>query len=313
MKRLLQAIPVAVAIALTTGAASAQSITIKSGPQGGVWYPVSVGMAGVIEDKTDLQVTIQAGGGISNAITTGRNEGQFGFSTPGDVAAVFEGIDDRPPEENLRTFGILYNQYYTLSVRGNSDIETVADLDGRALVTQRRGSSTEKITSDVLAAHGLSYDDLAKMNFAGSVGDATNQLRDNQVDAFSTLIAHPASYLLELSSAFPVRLISLEQDKIDQLVDNHRGYSPITIQAGTYEWLEEDVPTVNAPVMMVTNSEVSEEVVYQVAKALFESHETLVDVHPVMGEFTAENASAHPPVPIHPGALRYYREVGVIE
>lgn len=298
---------------LMAGAASAQSIIIKSGPQGGLWYPISAGMAGVLQDHLDVQVTLQAGGGVSNAITVARNEGQIGFTTPGNAAAVHKGTDEREADPNIRTLGVLYNQYYSLNVPASSDIKSVADLKGRSVATMRKGSSTEQMTQDVLAAYGLSYDDLAKVNFAGSVGDATNQLRDNQVEAYSNLIAHPAGYLMELASAMPMRLISLEPEMIEKITATHDGYSAITLKAGTYDWLEQDVHTINGPVMLVTNADVPEDLVYDITKTLFENQDTLIDVHQVMNDFVPENAAANPPVPIHPGALRYYREVGAAD
>lgn len=313
MKTIFGKAALAAALTLGASAAMAQTVTIKSGPQGGVWYPISAGMAGVLQNELGLQVTLQAGGGLSNAITVGRGEGELGFSTPDSAAAVYEGADGRPPAEDLRTFGVLYNQYYTLAVPADGEIASVADLKGHDLVTMRKGSSTEQMTANVLAAYDLDYDDMSKMNFAGSVGDATNQLRDGQVDAYSTLIAHPASYMLELSSAMPMRIVGLDEATVEKIVSTHKGYSPITLKAGTYDWQTEDIMTVNGPVMLVTNANVPDDLVYNMAKALFEAHGTLVDVHQVMNEFTPENAAANPAVPIHPGALKFYKEVGAAQ
>ncbi|MFH1603632.1 MAG: TAXI family TRAP transporter solute-binding subunit, partial [Pseudomonadota bacterium] len=172
---------------LTMSGAAAQNIVIKTGPQGGVWYPVAAGMAGVLTEKAKMRVAVQAGGGISNAIQVARNEGQLGFTTSGAAKEVYDGAEGRPPEKDLRLFGVLYNQYYTLSVPANSPIKSVKDLKGRSLVTQRKGSSTEKNTHDVLEVYGLKYDDLSKANFPGSLNDAANQVKDRQVDAVSLL------------------------------------------------------------------------------------------------------------------------------
>lgn len=232
MNGLFKTLVAASALTFAAGAASAQSIIIKSGPQGGVWYPISAGMASVLQDKLGMQVTLQAGGGVSNATTVARGDGQFGFTTPGAAAQVYKGTGDRPADEKLRTFGILYNQYFSVNLPANSDIKSLADLKGKDVVTMRKGSSTEKMTQDVLAGYGISYDDLGKINFAGSVGDATNQLRDGQVDAYLNLIAHPAGYMLELSSAMPMNLLSLEDDMISKITSEHDGYSAITLKAG---------------------------------------------------------------------------------
>ena len=109
--------------------------------------------------------------------------------------------------------------------------------------------------------------------------------------------------MLELSSAMPMRIVGLDEATVEKIVSTHKGYSPITLKAGTYDWQTEDIMTVNGPVMLVTNANVPDDLVYNMAKALFEAHGTLVDVHQVMNEFTPENAAANPAVPIHPGAL----------
>ncbi|UCE31239.1 MAG: TAXI family TRAP transporter solute-binding subunit [Burkholderiales bacterium] len=304
---------VAVASAFAAAPAAAQNVLIKSGPQGGVWYPVSAGLAGVLKDKAGMNATVQTGGGVSNAVNVGNGQAQIGFTTSGVAKDTYSGAGGKPPMKDLRLFGVLYNQYYTLAVPADGEVKTVKDLKGRRLVTQRKGSSTEKMTRDVLEANGLKYDDLSKMNFAGNVGDATNQVKDRQVDGFSALIAHPAGYMMEMASSADVNIVALDKPAIDYLVKNFSGYSPITLKAGTYPWLKADVPTVNAPVIMVTNANVPDDVAYRMAKAWFENHETLVNVHEVMKQFTPGNASADPVIPIHPGALRYYKEVGAVK
>ncbi len=312
-RRVLAFAGAAAVSALTVTGVAAQSIVIKSGPQGGVWYPVSAGLASVLQDKAKMNVTVQTGGGVSNAVTVARNEGQIGFTTSGVAKDIYEGKQGKPPEKDLRLFGVLYNQYYTLAVYGASPVKSIAELKGRGLVTQRKGSSTEQMTRDVLEANGLKYDDLSKMNFAGNVGDASNQVKDRQVDGFSALIAHPASYLMELSASTDVRIVPLDKAAIDKLVKNYSGYSPITLKAGTYPWLKQDVPTINAPVILVTNAKMPDDDIYKMAKVWFENHDTLVNVHEVMKEFVPVNAAADPVIPIHPGALRYYKEVGAVK
>lgn len=299
--------------ALTVSGAAAQSILIKSGPQGGVWYPVSAGMAAVLTDKAKMMVTVQAGGGISNAVTVARNEGQLGFTTSGDAKRIYEGVAGKPPEKDLRLLGGLYNQYFTFNVPTDNPIKSIRDLKGRKLVTQRKGSSTEQITHDVLEVNGLKYEDLAKINFSGTMTDAANQVKDRQVDGFATVITHPASYLMEMAASMDTRIVPLDDATIAKLVKDYVGYSRITLKAGTYPWLKQDVPTVNTPVILVTNAKVPDEVVYTMTKALFENSATLVNVHEVMKNFVPANAAADPVIPIHPGALRYYKQVGAVK
>ena len=133
----------AVVSTLAATGVAAQNIIIKTGPQGGVWYPVSAGLAGVLQDKAKMNVTVQTGGGVSNAVTVARNEGQIGFTTSGVAKEIYEGAGGKPPEKDLRLFGVLYNQYYTFAVYGASPVKSIKDLKGRAITVNEARPRTE--------------------------------------------------------------------------------------------------------------------------------------------------------------------------
>ncbi len=302
-----------VLLALRAAPAGAQSqLILASGPVGGVWYPIASGMVEILQNKAGITVTQQPGGGISNVFNVSAGKAQVGFTTAdvaGDAIAGEGDFKDKATK-NLRLLAVLYPQQYNLAVFAASGIKRVQDLKGRAIVTTPRGSSTELMTRRVLEAHGLTYADLRKVNHA-NLSDGVNLMKDGHVDAMSHLITNPASYLLDLESSKPIHLVSLDAAAIAPLV-KFPGYSKTTIPAGIYRGQTQEALTINSPVMLVTRAELSEDTVYRVTKALFDNREQLVSVHKVMEHFRAQEAAKEPVVAIHPGSLRYYREVGAV-
>ncbi len=302
-----------VLLALSAAPALGQSqLILASGPVGGVWYPIASGMVEILQNKAGITVTQQPGGGISNVFNVSAAKAQIGFTTAdvaGDAIAGEGDFKDRAAK-NLRLLAVLYPQQYNLAVFAASRIKRVPDLKGQAIVTTPRGSSTELMTRRILEAHGLTYADLRKVNHA-NLSDGVNLMKDGHVDAMSHLITNPASYLLDLGSSRAIRLVSLDPAAVERLV-KFPGYSRTTIKAGIYKGQDQEVLSINSPVMLVTRAELSEDTVYRVTKILFENRTQLVSVHKVMEHFQPAEAAADPVVPIHPGSLRYYREVGAV-
>lgn len=306
------ALVLAVAAAAAAPAAAQSQLVVASGPVGGVWYPVASGMAEILQNKAGFTVTQQPGGGISNVFNVAAGKAQLGFTTADAAGAAIAGEGDFKGKAapNLRLVGVLYGQQYNLAVFADSPIRKVQDLKGRALVTTPRGSSTELMTRRVLEAHGLSYEDLKKVNY-GSNADGVNMMKDGHAEVMSHLITNPAAYLMDLASSKPIRLISLDPAAVERLV-KFPGYTRTTIKASIYKGQDQEALTINSPVMLVTRAEMAEDLVYKLTRALFENRAQLVNVHKVMEHFVAQDAARDPVAPIHPGALKYYREVGAV-
>ena len=287
---------------------------MASGPTGGVWYPIASAMVDLCQNKAGITLTQQTGGGISNAVNVSSGKAHFGWTTA-DVAKsamVGSGEFQGKALSNLRLVGVLYPQEYNLVVFADSGIRKVQDMRGRRLVTTSKGSSTELMTKRVLEAHGLKEEDLKQINHT-NLTDGVNLLKDGHADAMSHLITNPAAYVMDLASAKPVWLVSLDPDAVKSLVEKFPGYTATTIEAGIYKGQTEKARSINSPVMLVSREEMEEETVYKVTRALFENVSQLRSVHSVMEHLSPEKASKDPVIPIHKGALKYYKEVGSVK
>lgn len=312
-KGLVRATLLAVAL-IVGGVASATAQTqmvIVTGPIGGAWYPIGSAMVEILQ-KQGFRLTQQPGGGVSNAFNVGAGKAQLGFTTADVANAAVNGKGDFKgrAQKNLRLVAALYPQQYTLVVWADGPIKKVADLKGRVLQTTARGSSTELMTRRVLEAHGLTYDDLKSVNHS-NVSDGVNQMKDGQVDAMSHLITNPAPHAVDLSSSRPIRIVSLDPSAIKKLTQAHQGYSPAVIKGGLYPGQMADVQTVGEAVILVTRAELDDDTVYKMTKTLLGNREHLANVHKVMAGFTPAAAVDSQALPIHPGALKFYKEAGV--
>lgn len=316
MKRMTPLICAGLATAAlaVAGPAAAQQRTFVTGPIGGSWYPIGSAMIEVIEKETGETFTQQPGGGVSNAFAVGGDKAQLGIGTGHVSASAVAGEADFEgrAQKSLRLIATLYPQQYFLVTFADSGIDSVGDLKGKAITTTRRGSSTELMTRRVLDAYGLSYDDLASVNHA-NVSDGVNQMKDGQTDAMSHLITNPAAHGMELQSVEPIKVVPLSDEAIDELTSQYPGYYRTRIPAGTYESQSEDVPTIGDGAVLITNAAMDEDLVYNITKALYENKDQLAAARSVMKTFTPENGAADPSIEFHPGALKYYKEVGVIE
>lgn len=301
-------------VLMVPSAQGADQYVFASGPTGGVWYPIASGMVDLCQNKAGITLTQQTGGGISNAANVSVGKAHLGLTTADVAKSAFvgKGAFEGKALSNLRLLGVLYPQQYNLAVLADSDIHRVQDLKGKRVVTTRKGSSTELMTRRVLETHGLTYDDLKQVNHT-NLTDGVNLMKDGHADAMSHLITNPAAYLIDLSSAKPIRLVSLDPEAIKKMIEQVPGYAATSIDAGIYPGQKEKVQTIDSPVMIVTREELPDEVVYKITKTFFENLEQLKNVHSVMHHFTPESASKNPVIPIHSGALHYYKEVGVVK
>lgn len=292
-----------------------------SGPQGSGWYPISVLFGDIWMDEIDgLTVTVTEGAGLANLRSV--NEGvdaDIGITFANDFMDAVNGrgsFDE--PANNILAMADLYPSHYYIAVLETSDIYTIEDLRGKHLVPGEQGFSGEQVTRLVLDLYGMSYEDIessgGKISFGG-YNDAVQQMRDGIVDAVAAIGAPAVPALTELDVTTPVRLLPIDPGKLDELVNSGRGYIRATVPAGTYKNLTEDFVTIGLSSMIFARANLHEDLVYDATKAVWENIERIRREQPARGEHmdVSTAMASVPPELFHPGALRYYREVGVAD
>src|SRR5688500_787980 len=188
------------ALALVVGAAfavpaAAQQVTFMTGPQGGSWIPLGGALKGMWEKAVPgLNITQTPGAGIANVRGVDEGKAHIGI---GNSSTTVDGVEGRKPYPKKVTkvcqVANLYPQYFQVVVLADANVNSIADLKGKSLVTQPKGNTAEAVTEMVLKINGMSYQSLARANFQAAYTDAVSMMKDGHVQAFTLRTTAPAS------------------------------------------------------------------------------------------------------------------------
>jgi hypothetical protein len=316
--RLKHLLTVAVAATLLAGAAQAQQFfRIGTGGTAGTYYPVGGMIANAVSQPGKIIATAQASNGSLanvNGVASGAMEAGF---TQSDVATwaytgtgAFEG---KPKITDLRMIANLYPESIHLVVKKGSGIKSVADLKGKRVALDEPGSGTLIDARMVLAAYGVKETDIKpdyiKPNQAG------DKLKDGALDAFFFVGGAPAGAISELaSSGTGIELLPLAGPQAEALLKASPWFAVDNIAANTYKDVAA-VQTLAVGAQLVTSAKVDADTVYQITKALYNdaTQKALAAGHAKGKYITKENAVKGVGIPFHPGAEKFYREVGLIK
>lgn len=289
------------------------TINVASASSGGAWYTIGGALAELFQTKIPNTVaSCGPGGGISNIFSVSANEAQLGFGFPDDVLDAEAGVGDFEGNalDNIRGVTALYPGVLHIATAEGSGIESVADLKGKVLCTQQKGNAAEKMIRKVLEAYGMTYDDMSKVNFVG-FSDAVDLVKDGHADAIAYMSTFPYAALQDLAESKGVKLLSIDQEHMDKLLETAPAYSSVTVPAGSYKGTDTDVTAIGCTTILFTNAEMPDDVVYQMTKAMYEDYDNLVVVNKSLANMTPEYGS-NTGITLHPGAEQYYKEIGAM-
>ena len=303
-------------LALTALPASAeQFINILTGGTSGVYYPLGIGLSNIWSKalpntKVSVQAT-KASVENLNLLEAGRGEAAI---TLGDaLSQAWAGNKDAgyaKPLRKLRGISALHANYVQIVARADSGIRTLADIKGKRVSVGAAKSGTELNARAVFAAAGLKYSDFAKVEYL-PYEQSAQLVQNRQLDATlqSAGLGNPA--LRDLANNVEVVFIPIPPEVIAKIGD--KAYMDGVIPANTYKGQTAAVPTAKIENFLVTRKGVSTDVVYSMTKAMYEHLDQLVAAHAAAKSIKLANAIAGMPIPLHPGAAKYYREVGLIK
>ncbi|WP_101875267.1 TAXI family TRAP transporter solute-binding subunit [Lachnoclostridium edouardi] len=291
-------------------------IKYRSGATSGCFYPVSASMAEFLpQDITGLtNVTVTPGQGQSNVQAVQDKVCDIAFAKlPGTILGVEGKEPFQSPCDKVRNLMYFYDEAFYLVVLADSGIETVEDLKGKSLSTQTVGNQAEQMTKEVLAAYNMDYSDLKKVSYVNSYDDSVQQMKDGIVDAFTFANAPPVAILTDLASTRDIKIISIEDEEMKKVLNMNKGYVSRVIPGGTYDFQERDVATFGGAVHVIANEEMDEEIAYEIVKSTVEHLTTIQEAHVTFKDLTPEKMGQELALPFHPGAERYFKEIGVIK
>lgn len=309
-------IAAAAALAVTTTASAQDFITIGTGGQTGVYYIVGQSICRLVNRDTDLKCTAPSTGGSVaniNAIIAGDQDMGVAQSDMQFNAYNGEGPWEGEPFEKLRAMFSLHPEPLTIVARADSGIETFDDLKGKRVNVGNPGSGQRATMEIVMEAKGWTMNDFS---LASELRPAEQSaaLCDNNVDAIVYTVGHPNGSIQEATTTCDSRIIPVTGPEIDKLVEENPYYAPAMIPGGMYKGNPEPVETFGVLATLVTSADVSDEIVYEVTKAVFDNFDRFKGLHPAFEILDQEAmVSAGLSAPLHEGAERYFREQGWIE
>lgn len=295
--------------------AQQQFVNVLTGGQSGVYYPMGVALSQIYAKaipnvRATAQVT-KASAENLNLLQAGRGELAMALGDAvsdawkGDAEAGFKTKLDK-----LRGLSGTYNNYIQIVAAADSGIKTLADLKGKRISVGAAKSGTELNARAIFKAAGINYADLAKVEYL-AFGESVELMKNRQLDATLQSSGLGVASIRDLSTAVKIIIIPVPADVVAKVGD--AAYQTSIIPANTYTGQTTDIATAAIPNFLVTHSGVSDELAYQLAKTMYENLDTLYAAHNSAKVIKRENAIKGMPVPLHPGAERYYKEVGLIK
>jgi uncharacterized protein len=292
-----------------------QFVNILTGGQSGVYYPLGVALSQIYGKaipnvKSTAQVT-KASAENLNLLQAGR--GELAFTLGDALSDAWKGDEEagfKTPLKKLRGLSATYNNYIQIVASADSGIKTLADLKGKRVSVGAAKSGTELNARAIFKAAGLSYKDLSKVEYL-PFGESVELIKNRQLDATLQSAGLGVASIRDLATSVKIVVVAIPPEVVAKVGDP--AYQPAVIPANTYEGQTTDIATAAIPNFLVTQADVSNDLAYQMAKALYENLDTLYAAHNAAKAIKRENAVKGMPVPLHPGAERYYKEVGVIK
>lgn len=312
--RLMAAAIVAASVFSAPVAQAQQFINVLTGGTSGIYYPLGVAMGKIYGEKiagvkTQVQATKAS---VENLVLLQQGRGEIAFTLGDSLKAAWEGDAEagfKTKLDKLRTIGAIYPNYIQIVATAESGIKTLADLKGKSLSVGAPKSGTELNSRAILAAAGMSYKDLGKVEYL-PFAESVDLMKNRQLNATLQSAGLGVASLKDLSTSSEINVVAVPKETVDKIGPP---FVSVIIPANTYTGQDKDVPTAAVVNYLVTSSAVSDDLAYQMTKLVYESLPELANAHAAGKEIKLEAAATGSPVPLHPGAIRYYKEKGLIK
>lgn len=287
-------------------------IVLATGGTSGTYYAVGGVLQTVLGPKLSLsKLSVEStGASVANVNMITDGDAQMAILQSDVISYAHSGTYsfEGEPETNALWVAGIYNE--TVQILAKPGINSVADLKGKTVCVGDVGSGTEINAWQVLNAAGLTENDIKAVN--GTFQDGVDQLKDGKIDAAFTVAGAPTTAIVDYATTNTINLVSLTEDELAAIQSEYPFLIRDDLKAGTYTGQDKDVVCVAIQATLVASETLSEDVVYEMLKGMFDNQEALTAGHAKFGLLNAESASAGATVTMHPGAEKYYKEIGVL-
>lgn len=293
---------------------SAEFINILTGGTSGVYYPLGVGLSKIYGEKIKgSKVQVQSTkASVENLNLIQEGKGEIAFVLGDSVKYGWEGNAEAGFEsklDNLRGIAGIYPNYVHIVAAKSSNIKTIADLKGKKVSVGAPKSGTELQARAILQAAGMSYKDLGSVDYS-PFGQSVELIKNRQLDATIQSAGLGVASIKDLANSVDIVIVEIPESLIAKL---GAPYVSETIPADTYKGVDKDVKSAGIVNFLITSKKVSDETAYQMTKNIFENLPDLVATHSAAKNININTALSGMPVPLHPGAKKYYQEKGLVK
>lgn len=294
-------------------------VTIATGSVTGVYYPAGSSICKLINKKRlqhHIRCSVEPSAGSVdniNQVRLGKND--LGISQSDWQYLAYQGSHEFTPSApytNMRVLFSLHNEPFNLIVRNDSKINSVADLAGKRVNIGNKGSGDRATMDRIMQQFGWSPKSFSlATEFTGA--SRAQALCGNQIDAFVSILGNPNASIKEATTSCQAKLIPVTGPKIDQLIKNTPYYAETSVPANLYPNNDQDIKTFGTLSVVFADKRMSDELAYNITKAVFENFDIFKRLHPAFATLKKENMIKDGiSAPLHPGAIRYYKEARLL-
>ena len=292
--------------------AAPTDMTMGTGGASGTYYSFGNVLAGYMTEQSGVAINVvSTDGSAANIYNIDDGVNHLATVQSDVMAYAWDGVKSFEADgklDSFRVIGGLYEETVQI-VTLRDDIKTVADLAGKAVSVGAPGSGVYFNAMDILGIYGMTEEDIKAEHL--SFGDSTDAMKDGKVDAAFIVAGAPTPAISDLAATNAVRLVTIEEDKIADLMAASPFYTKSTISADTYDGMAEDAMTVSVKATMIVSADADEETVYALTAGIYDNVDAITAAHAKGAELSLENATSGMTVPFHPGAARYFAEKGI--
>ena len=303
---------------LSTPLFSTDFITIGTGGVTGTYYPTGGAICKFVNQykkESKIRCSVEStDGSLYNLNSLKNGDLDFGIVQSDIVYQASKGEDTFKNEKfsKLKSVIAIYPELLTLVTKKDANIHNLLDIKGKKINLGNSGSGNETTALTLFNESGLKKSDL-KEAASFSATEMPDALKNNKIDGYFYMVGHPTANIKDAANSTDIRIIPIENKILDSLIEKYPYFAKSNIQAGTYKGQSSDIATFGVKAVLVTNENIDESIVYFLVKAILENFDEFKKLHPAYANITKESLLDGLSAPLHDGAKRYFKEIGLIK
>ena len=293
-------------------------ISVGTGAITGVYYPLGGAICRLVNagrrDHGHRCMVESTGGSVYNINAVMSGELDLGFAQSDAQYTALKGLGPfkDKPQARLRALFSVYPELFTVVARQDANIKSIADLKGKRVNIGDLGSATRATTELVLNAYGIKPQEL-KLAAEIKSAELASALCENRIDAFAVIVGHPNANVQEAANSCASNIAAVAGSAIDQMIKDHPFFGKASVPGRMYKGTDQAQATFGVLATVVASADLPEPTAYLATKAVFDNFEELKLLHPAVANITKESMLVGNTVPFHPGAIRYFSELGLMK